>query len=436
MLPRDWLYVIPNYENYILYAPLHRKSVRITTDAARGIIPILDGAHPQNILESEIWSFLTEHGLLVPLVASEMINHDRRRKSNKIYLSITNKCNLRCIYCYASSGVSSSTMPFETAKKAIDYQLTETINSGGKTLAVTFHGGGEALVELDLLEQIVAYINTFARNNGVEPRLGCVTNATLITQNVAKWLAENFSHVTVSLDGSKEIQDSQRPGVAQSGSYDKAMCGIQNLIEEKVKFSIRATVTGLSVGKMGHFVRFIKESIFPNGGSVDFEPVSFYGRAKNNEVLAIPANDFLENYLIARNVGQQTGIDVTCSMDTFGSTKENYCGASQASLQCYTPDGLISACTRVTKNSDDGADLFFYGEIDSHRLNFYPEARDKVVSFGSNYLDKCYQCFARWNCQGGCSISRYKDHEHFEQACLVTKSLLLHDLKNALECFQ
>ena len=136
MIPRDWLFLLPGYDkNKILYAPLHKKAVRITEKAANNITPILLGKSPKSDFHKEIYNTLDENDLLIP----PNINQKSEIRGNKIYLSITNKCNLRCIYCYANSGHNNSSMSFGTAKSALDYQLTNILKAGEETIAVTFH---------------------------------------------------------------------------------------------------------------------------------------------------------------------------------------------------------------------------------------------------------------------------------------------------------
>jgi len=430
MLPREWLYVIPDNNMHILYAPLHKTAFELTKRAANNIRTILDGNLPTTAIQSEIYNLLNSLNLLNPPEAS------RNTKSHKIFLSVTNKCNLRCIYCYANAGVDNSTMNFETAKNAIDYQIQQIVNSNSNKLAITFHGGGEALMEVKMLMKIVTYIEVVASKYELKPILGLVTNATLITKKVAVWLAKNFSHVTVSLDGTLEVQNAQRPYAGNVGSFNKVMSGIQNLVDENVNFSIRSTVTELSVNHLAKFVLFVKENIFPHGGNLDFEPVSLCGRARNNSnVVTTNTNVFLENYIHAKQVGKDLGINVTCSMDTFGSIKDFFCGASQAELQCFTPDNFLSACTRVTKLSDDGASLFFYGTVQNNQVNIDSSAKEKIKSLSNNFSIECFTCYARWNCQGGCSISHMNDKENFEQACYLTKTLLLHNIKSVINLY-
>lgn len=93
---------------------------------------------------------------------------------------------------------------------------------------------------------------------------------------------------------------------------------------------------------------------------------------------------------------------------------------------CLTPNGNISACSRVTKETDSGADLFFYGhyhnkerffEVDTNKVN-------QVTSHGELPKKECSTCFARWGCQGHCPIARYTDPDYTNYACHLVKSLL------------
>lgn len=38
-----------------------------------------------------------------------------------LLLRVTNDCNLRCRYCYACGGEDGQEMPYEIARRAVDY---------------------------------------------------------------------------------------------------------------------------------------------------------------------------------------------------------------------------------------------------------------------------------------------------------------------------
>ena len=73
-------------------------------------------------------------------------------------LHVSHDCNLRCRYCFASTGDFGTghrmTMDFETAKQAIDW----VVKKSGKrrNIEVDFFGG-EPLMNFDMVKKLVAY---------------------------------------------------------------------------------------------------------------------------------------------------------------------------------------------------------------------------------------------------------------------------------------
>lgn len=72
-------------------------------------------------------------------------------------LHLAHDCNLRCNYCFASSGSFGGQkllMDLETGKKAIDFLLKQL--GSRKTCEVDFFGG-EPLMNFEVMKQLVAY---------------------------------------------------------------------------------------------------------------------------------------------------------------------------------------------------------------------------------------------------------------------------------------
>jgi uncharacterized protein len=72
-------------------------------------------------------------------------------------LHIAHDCNLRCKYCFASTGdfgTGRKLMPLETAKAAIDFLLEHS--TGRENLELDFFGG-EPLMNFDVVKETVAY---------------------------------------------------------------------------------------------------------------------------------------------------------------------------------------------------------------------------------------------------------------------------------------
>ena len=155
------------------------------------------------------------------------------RKIQKLTLQVTQACNLRCSYCtysgmYKNRQHELKSMSFETAKKAIDYVLANSIDT--KDISFGFYGG-EPLLEMELIEECIKYV----RENCIDKDISftITTNGTLLTCANYEWLTNNGVDILISLDGPKEIHDSARKYADGKGSFDDI---IKNVFDIQSKF--------------------------------------------------------------------------------------------------------------------------------------------------------------------------------------------------------
>ncbi len=132
-------------------------------------------------------------------------------KRKIIMLTITERCNLNCTYCYEHNK-TSRTMSFETAKKILDYEFS--LNDGFEVIEIDLFGG-EPFLEFELLKKIHDYAISIQTSH----RRICfaTSNGTLVHGKIQKWLEEHKESfcVGLSLDGTKEMHDINR-----SNSFD------------------------------------------------------------------------------------------------------------------------------------------------------------------------------------------------------------------------
>ena len=147
-----------------------------------------------------------------------------------ICLQITQNCNLRCSYCpysensdYVNRHHNKGTMPLSTALSAIDYYFEHSKNS--KRHHVSFYGG-EPLLEIKLIQQIVRYIQKNYPH--IDVAYPITTNATLLTNEVIDFLVENHFSITISLDGPQEYHDQHRLFSNGRGSFETVVEKLTN----------------------------------------------------------------------------------------------------------------------------------------------------------------------------------------------------------------
>ena len=81
----------------------------------------------------------------------------RGNDSQQLTFVVTQDCNLRCKYCYMTDKNNKHVMSIETAKKIIDYFVDNRDILYSADYVVLDFIGGEPLLEVTLIEQIIDY---------------------------------------------------------------------------------------------------------------------------------------------------------------------------------------------------------------------------------------------------------------------------------------
>ena len=119
-------------------------------------------------------------------------------------LHVSHDCNLRCKYCFASTGDfgrQRSIMSPEVGKKAIDFLLRES--GSRRNLEVDFFGG-EPLLNFNTVKEIVEYALSKEKEYNKNFRFTITTNAILLDEESKKFINEHMGNVVLSIDGRPE----------------------------------------------------------------------------------------------------------------------------------------------------------------------------------------------------------------------------------------
>lgn len=151
---------------------------------------------------------------------NELVPYYLNERLENLILQVTQQCNLRCSYCvysgkYINRTHNNSVMSFETACRAVDFFMERNLLV--EKPAMGFYGG-EPLLQFELIKRIIDYVKE--KFPGRKIRYNITVNGTLLTEEVADFLAENNFSLTISIDGPKEIHDANRRFVSGKGSFD------------------------------------------------------------------------------------------------------------------------------------------------------------------------------------------------------------------------
>ncbi|AUG81139.1 radical SAM protein [Kitasatospora sp. MMS16-BH015] len=298
-----------------------------------------------------------------------------------VYYAITDGCNLRCPYCYASS---EKPLPGElTTAESLDL-VDQAAEMGARTMVFT---GGEPMLRKDLFA-----VARHARERGLAANI--ITNGTTIRRlETAREMAEIFNLVTVSLDGGTVETHERTRG---EGTFAKTAQALRLLNQAGVSPVINHVVTPDSVQVLDQLadfvsgleirkVRLMNHSDLGRGASDQFD----YGWADYQKVL-----DFVWTHPIAdKLLPEGPKAAKPCSV-------KGNCGMGGTEIYVNSL-GTVYPCKLVTEQKHIAGNLRRQRLAEIFAAPVLADLRSNSVFAGDNLQD-CRRCYIRGACGGGC----------------------------------
>ena len=388
------------YRLFLIYAPFIGSYMLATPHLATSL-----NQHAKNGGGDEAVASLYEK-----LCGSSNRKIDRMRHDTKevyqVDILANNTCNFHCVYCYSAAGRSQQRLRMEHVKTLIDYLFSKDYTPSAP-YAIHFSGGGEPLLSLDVIKETIDYIKqAHSKGNGHPYSLGIVTNGSLLVEDVARYLCEENIEIIISFEILESLQNKER------GHYDLVVENIDRLTELDIPFAIRTTFTHESTEYMCEMVREVYYR-FPGIHFLTFDVVLSADLFKTPLELKDYYDSFLDNYYKAKALAAEFGISIAClAAEPFHMLRDRTCTGKLV----LTPWGKLSACSRVSSPQEAHYADYESGKIENGRVVIDEERFSEIMEDCNIYSqDICHECFARWNCGGGCRLFHHSFDESFEK---------------------
>ena len=359
----------------------------------------------------EVKELIKEGMLFTEDIYKDYIFNVKQRSTvvKALCLHVAHDCNLACKYCFAEEGEykgDRSLMSAEVGKKALDFLVN---NSGNRVnLEVDFFGG-EPLMNMDVVKEVVAYGRELEKTHNKKFRFTMTTNGVLLNDEIMEYLNEEMSNVVLSIDGRKEIHDLMRPTQNKKGSYDIILPKFQKFAKMRgnKSYYVRGTFTRNNLD----FCKDVLHMADLGFDEISIEPVV----TEDSQPYAIREEDLptiFENYdelakeMIKREKEGRGFTFFHYMIDLTGgpcvAKRLSGCGSGTEYL-AVTPWGDLYPCHQFV-----GQEEFLLGNVTDgvQRMDIVNEFKACNVYT----KEKCKNCFARFYCSGGCAANSYNFH--------------------------
>jgi uncharacterized protein len=340
-------------------------------------------------------------------------------------LNVAHDCNLKCKYCFADEGEYKGCRKLisaEVGKKAIDFVIK---NSGPRRNIEIDLFGGEPLMAFETIKQIVEYAREQEKEHNKTIRFTMTTNSTLLNDENMEFIDKQMGNIVLSIDGRKEVNDKVRVRADGSGSYDKILPKIYDMVQKRDKskqYYVRGTFTRANTD----FYEDVKHLADLGFKEVSVEPVVLpedheLSLRKEDLPVIFDQYDKLYEDLLRRHEEGNEFKFYHFNIDLQGGPcvykRISGCGAGHEYV-AVTPDGDLYPCHQFVGNEAYKMGDVFNGVIDNGLSDTFKQAHiyNKPV---------CRDCWARFYCSGGCQANNFNFngdiHKPYELGCEMQK---------------
>lgn len=344
-------------------------------------------------------------------------------------LHAAHDCNLRCSYCFASTGDfkgERGLLDLETGKKALEFIVEHSGHR--RNLEVDFFGG-EPMMNFSVVKQLVQYGRELEKPNNKKFRFTITTNGMLLNDEAMEFINKEFVNVVISLDGRREVHDRMRKTRNGAGSYEHIAPKAVKLAESRNQedYYVRGTFTKYNKD----FDKDVLHLADLGFRQISIEPVV----AADEEDYHLSFEDLpeindsyerlMQAYLDRKKEGRGFNFFhfmIDLEQGPCAAKRVTGCGAGNEYI-AVTPKGDIYPCHQFV-----GDEAFRMGSV----LDGSFDKKMQQVFRSSNVFskEKCMSCWAKFYCSGGCAANA----QHFSGDINQPYELGCEMEKKRLEC--
>jgi len=317
-------------------------------------------------------------------------------RPTRLTISPCNACAQACIYCYGTPAHRFG-RPIDPGfcEAGVDWVAAQAAAQKQPVVA-TFHGVGEPTVHWPRFEECVRLTERTCAARRVKLRTSLCTGGQL-TEDQARFVAEHFDEIEVSLDGPAEIQRTQRPRRDGGDPFVPALRTARIVRDAGRQLKIKATITAATVHRMVEIVDFVATEIGP-GVSLDLGDMVALPWVPPEVCAPPPVEVFVDHFLRALSVGQSCQVRVSHPDISWGSLAQPR-RTGQTHL-CLTPFNKVVAFYDTPREGGNAPVSGVYGHYDPEKKLIRFDHEKRLALEAEFRGSSCAECLCGNACGG------------------------------------
>jgi len=335
-----------------------------------------------------------------PFELPKCASHPDSKSIVSVVLNVAEDCNFGCTYCFGQQGLYQRTkgqlMSLSVGKSSVDWLMERSGDS--KKVNICFFGG-EPLLNIPLIREIVTYANEKGRSLGKKVTYNITTNASLLDSRTVDLLNSLGVRFQISLDGIDQENDVHRRLKNGAGSWRIIERNLEYILKTNNSITVRTTVAhgNIHINKIvndilgyGFYRVFVCPATGIDGAAVEKEDIN---------ILLKELEELAEQYLqSARSGNLMAGFEnIHREVRRLWNPRPRFTGCAAGNTYfTIGVEGDIFVCMHVVyPGSPYRIGNVLTGEFDEVMHSIYQKITvdDK---------EDCSKCWARYLCGNAC----------------------------------
>lgn len=314
------------------------------------------------------------------------------------WLHLTDRCNLRCSYCYLPH--VREDMASETGRAAVDATFRSAIANGFKQVKLKY-AGGEPLLRFPLIVELHRYAQSLAEQHGLGLEGVVLSNGTLLTADMVGTLKSFDLRLMISLDGLGAYHDSHRPYAGGRGSFADVSEAVDLALANGLVPNISVTVSSRTADGLADVMAWILERDLPFS-------LNFYREnelSASHEDMRLDEEKIINGMLAAfkvieNNLPRRPFLGGMIDRANLSVSHTHTCGVGQNYL-VFDQNGQVAKCQmHIRKPITDVHVADPLAVIRADQIG--------IQNISVEEKEGCKTCEWKHWCAGGCSLATYR----------------------------